>query len=96
MPDATPYSKKLKLRNKTVCAGYNAAIVSITGGTKFHHLGQVLCAFAIVCDVDLTTAALPVAPSICSITYTEQGTSLHHATFNGGASTSTPGNPVIR
>lgn len=88
--------KKLKLRNKTVCAGYNTSVVSIAGGTKFHHLGQVLRAFVIACDVDLTTAALPVSPSICSIGYTEQGTSLHHPTSRAWGSTSTPDNPVIQ
>jgi hypothetical protein len=88
--------KKLKLRNKTVCAGYNTAVVSIAGGTKFHHLGQVLRAFVIACDVDLTTAALPVSPSICTIGYTEQGTSLHHPTSKAWGTTSTPDNPVIQ
>jgi hypothetical protein len=88
--------KKLKLRNKTVCGGYNTAVVSIAGGTKLHHLGQVLRAIGIACDVDLTTAALPVSPSFCSITYTEQGTSLHHPTSKGWSSVSTPDNPVIQ
>jgi hypothetical protein len=88
--------KKLKLRNKTLCAGYNTAVVSIAGGTKFHHLGQVLRAIAVECDVDLTTAALPVSPAVCSITYTEQGTSLHHPTSKGWAGVSTPDNPVIQ
>src|SRR5262249_28865266 len=88
--------KKLKLRNKSLCAGYNTAVVSITGGTKFHHLGQVLRPITVACDVDLTTSALPVSPSICSIGYTETGTSLHHPTFKGWGSTSTPDNPVIQ
>jgi hypothetical protein len=88
--------KKLKLRKTTVCAGYNTAVVSIAGGTKFHHLGQVLRAIAIACDVDLTTAALPVSPPICTIGYTEQGTSLHHPTSKAWGSTSTPDNPIIQ
>jgi hypothetical protein len=88
--------KKLRLRNKTVCAGYNTAVVSIVGGTKFHHLGQVLRALAIACDVDLTTVALSVSPSVCSIGYTETGTSLHHPTSRAWGNTSTPDNPVIQ
>ncbi len=88
--------KKLKLRNKAVCAGYNTAVVSIAGGTKFHHLGQVLRAIAIACDIDLTTAALPLSPPVCSIGYTEMGTSLHHPISRGWGSTSTPDNPVIQ
>jgi hypothetical protein len=93
---AVVHGKKLKLTNKTVCAGYTTAAVSITGGTKFHHLGQVLRAFVIACDVDLTTTALPVSPSICSIGYTETGTSLRHPTSKAWGSTSTPDNPVIQ
>jgi hypothetical protein len=93
---AVVHGRRLKLRNKTVCAGYNTAVVSIAGGTKFHHLGQVLRAFTIACDVDLTTAALPVSPSVCTIAYTEQGTSLHHPTSRAWGSTSTPDNPVIQ
>jgi hypothetical protein len=88
--------KKLKLRNKTLCAGYNTAVISIAGGTKIHHLGQLLRAIVVACDVDLTTAALPVSPSICDIAYTETGTSVRHPTFKGWGSTSTPDNPVIQ
>jgi hypothetical protein len=93
---AVVHGRRLRLRNKTVCAGYNTAVVSIVGGTKFHHLGQVLRALSIACDVDLTTAALPASPSICTILYTEQGTSLHHPTSGAWGSTSTPDNPVIQ
>ena len=88
--------KKLKLRNKTVCAGYTTAAVAITGGTKFHHLGQLLRAIAISCDVDLTTATPPVSPPICTIAYTENRTSLRHPTSKAWSSISTPDNPVIQ
>jgi hypothetical protein len=89
--------KKFKLRNKTLCAGYNTAAFSITGATKFHHLGQVLRAIVVSCvEVDLTTAALPISPPFCSISYTETGTSLRHHTFKGWTTISTPDNPLLQ
>lgn len=89
--------KKLKLRNKSVCAGYTTAAVSIVGTTKFNHLGQVLRIMSVACvDFDLTTAALPISPSFCTITYIEQGTRLHHPTNMTWSSISTPDNPLLQ
>jgi hypothetical protein len=87
--------KKLKVRNKLVCAGYTTAAVSVTGTTKnpFH----VIRSIGIACVVDLTTAALPGSPSFCDITYTE--TRLlppKHAFSKAWGSISTPDNPVLQ
>jgi hypothetical protein len=93
---ATVDGKKLTFRNKLVCGGYTIAAFSVTGATKnnpFH----VIRSIQVGCDVDLTTAALPVSPSICTIFYQE--TRLlppKHAFSKTWVSISTPDNPVLQ
>src|SRR5689334_4553098 len=85
--------KKLKLRNKRVCGGYTVGAASITAGTK-NPFG-VIRSIAVACNVDLTTVALPVSPSICTISYTETRL-LHHPFSKAWSSISTPDNPVLQ
>ncbi|HLY36507.1 MAG TPA: hypothetical protein VKU61_00635 [Candidatus Binatia bacterium] len=90
---ATVDGKKVTFRNKLVCGGYTIAAFSVTGATKnpFH----VIRSMQVGCDVDLTTAALPISPSICTIFYQETRL-LHHPFSKAWSSISTPDNPVIQ
>ncbi len=65
--------RRIKLKNKRIEGAIaGAGGISITGGTKLHHLGQVAKTLVVTCaSGPLAGGTLPAAGQFCTVGYTE-------------------------